>query len=431
MKRKGFWYPLDNAAKIFPAVINDELTSVFRFSVVLQHKIHITSLFAAVRDIDKRFPYYKVLLKRGFFWYYLESACFLTPVTVDDKIPCRRFEKEGPLLRILVTDNRISAEFSHMLTDGGGAHEYFKTLLTQYFINRKIDVPPDFKYMKPSEEPDPEEFEDAYNRFFKERIPVNTRRPEAFHLPFPLNGKPRLGIISATLPVAVLKEKAKEKQVNLTVYLAAVYFYAIQQIFEDPALPRRMKRTVKISVQIPLNTRNLYPSKTMRNFSLFVMPEIDRRLGHYTFDEILKSVFHQMQLETDIKLVNKILSRNVGSERNLIVRAIPLVIKNPILRMNFKKMGCSQYTGVLSNLGGVTFPPSMMEHIESMMVVPPPPNKLTKVSCGIIGFNDRLAITFSNITRSRELERHFFRFLTSQNIPVTITYNRKGHDECL
>ncbi len=169
----------------------------------------------------------------------------------------------------------------------------------------------------------------------------------------------------------------------------------------------------------------------MRNFSLFVMPEIDRRLGHYTFDEILKSVFHQMQLETDVKLVNKILSRNVGSERNIIVRAIPLFIKNPILRMNFKKMGCSQYTGVLSNLGGIHFPPPMMEHIESVMVVPPPPNKLTKVSCGIIGFNNLITITFGNITRSRELERNFFRFLTSENIPVTITYNRNCHDECL
>ncbi len=431
MKGKGFWYPLDNAAKIFPAVINDEFTSVFRFSVVLKHKVHIKSLFAAVRSIESRFPYYKVFLKKGFFWYYLESARFLTPVVVDNKLPCRRFDKEGPLLRVLAGDNRISVEFSHMLADGGGAQEYFKTLLAQYFLFRGIEVPPSFKYKKPSGQPDPEEFEDAYNRFFKENIPVNTKRPKAFHLPFPLNRKPRLGIITASVPVAALKEKAKEKNVNLTIYLAAVYFYAIQQIFEDPGLPRRKKKTGKISVQIPMNTRNLYHSKTMRNFSLFVMPEIDRRLGHYTFDEILKTVFHQMQLETDVKLINKILSRNVGSERNMIIRAIPLFIKNPVLRMNFKKMGCSQYTGVLSNLGGIVFPPPMAEHIESVMVIPPPPNKLTKVSCGMIGYNDQITITFGNITCSRELEKHFFRFLTRENIPVSIIYNRNCHDEYL
>ncbi|HPU83641.1 MAG: hypothetical protein KBG08_06005 [Bacteroidales bacterium] len=73
----------------------------------------------------------------------------------------------------------------------------------------------------------------------------------------------------------------------------------------------------------------------------------------------------------------------------------------------------------------------MMEHIESVMVVLPPPNKLTKVSCGIIGFNDKVSITFGNISRNRDLERNFFCFLTSENIPVSITYNRNCHDECL
>jgi len=67
MKGKGFWYPLDNAAKIFPAVSNKEVTYVFRISVVLKHKIHIKSLFSAVLTIEKRFPYYRVILKKGFF----------------------------------------------------------------------------------------------------------------------------------------------------------------------------------------------------------------------------------------------------------------------------------------------------------------------------------------------------------------------------
>jgi len=133
MNNPAFWYPLDNAAKIFPAVINNEITSVFRFSVVLRHKVHIRSLFAAVRDIEPRFPYYKVLLKRGFFWYYLESACFLIPVVVDDRMPCRRFDKEGPLLRILVADNRISVEFSHMLTGRERCTGFFQNLAGPVF----------------------------------------------------------------------------------------------------------------------------------------------------------------------------------------------------------------------------------------------------------------------------------------------------------
>ncbi|MFA5444222.1 MAG: hypothetical protein WC128_06380 [Bacteroidales bacterium] len=431
MKGKGFWYPLDNAAKIFPAVSNSEVTYVFRISVVLKHKIHIKSLFSAVRTIEKRFPYYHVILKKGFFWYYLESSRLPTPVVHDHDVPCRKFAKDSLLMRVLAADNRISVEFSHLLTDGGGAMEYFKTLLAQYFLNRDIEVPPDFKYVEPSENPDPAEFEDDYNRFFNADIPVNARRPKAYHLPFLLNQKPRFGVLSATIPVAALKEKAKEKGVNITVYLTAVYLNAIQQIWENPEFNRRKKKTGKLSIQIPVNLRNVYPSKTMRNFSLFVMPEIDPGLGHYTFDEIVKTVFHQMQLETDTRLINKIISRNVGSERKILVRAIPLFIKDPILRVNHRTMGSSQYSGVLSNLGIIRFPSSMLTHIESLMVISPPPNKMIKVSCGMIGFNEHISITFGNISRSRELEKNFFRFLTGEKIPVAITYNRNCHDECV
>jgi NRPS condensation-like uncharacterized protein len=431
MRGKGFWYPLDNAAKIFPAVSNSEVTYVFRISVVLKHKIHIKSLFSAVRTIEKRFPYYHVTLKKGFFWYYLESSRLPTPVEFDHDVPCRKFAKDGLLMRVLASDNRLSVEFSHLLTDGGGAMEYFKTLLAQYFVNRDIEIPPDFTYTDPAEKPDPAEFEDDYNRFFKEDIPANARRPKAYHLPFPLNQKPRFGILSATIPVAALKEKAREKGVNITIYLTAVYLYAIQQIWENPALNRRKKKPGKLSIQIPVNLRKSYPSKTMRNFSLFVMPEIDPGLGHYTFDEIVKTVFHQMQLETDTRLINKIISRNVGSERKIVVRAIPLFIKDRVLRINHRTMGCSQYSGVLSNLGMVRFPASMIAHIESLMVISPPPNKMIRVSCGMLGFNEQITITFGNITRSRELEKNFFRFLTGEKIPVAITYNRNCHDECV
>jgi hypothetical protein len=94
-------------------------------------------------------------------------------------------------------------------------------------------------------------------------------------------------------------------------------------------------------------------------------------------------------------------------------------------------MGSSQYSGVLSNLGIIRFPSSMLTHIESLMVISPPPNKMIKVSCGMIGFNEHISITFGNISRSRELEKNFFRFLTGEKIPIAITYNRNCHDECV
>ena len=54
------------------------------------------------------------------------------------------------------------------------------------------------------------------------------------------------------------------------------------------------------------------------------MPEIDPRLGEYSFEEITRIVHHYMQLETDKRQIMRIIRRNVGGEKNLMVRAIPL-----------------------------------------------------------------------------------------------------------
>jgi hypothetical protein len=158
----------------------------------------------------------------------------------------------------------------------------------------------------------------------------------------------------------------------------------------------------------------------MRNFSLFVLPEIDLRLGDYSFDEILKIVYHKMQLETDEKLINKIISRNVGGERKRLVRGIPLILKSLILYFKYYSEGANQYSGVLTNLGKLKLPESIGEKVEYFVLTPPPPNKKLKINCGVIGFGDKLVLSFGNITLSRELEQKYIKFLIQQGIKITL-----------
>jgi NRPS condensation-like uncharacterized protein len=310
-----------------------------------------------------------------------------------------------------------------LLTDGGGAFEYLKTLLVCYFELSGVEIPSTFNYLKPNEKPDAEEFEDAYNRYFKENIPASVKRPKAFHLPFALKQKPRLDVLYAITSADGIKAKAKEKGVNITVYFTAVYLYILQEIYESLYPGSKQRKPKKLSIEVPINLRNIYPTKTMRNFSLFVLPEIDLRLGHYTFDEIVKTVYHQMQLETDEKLVNKILALNVGSERKLLIRSIPLFLKSFLLKMSYYSLGSRQYSGVFTNLGRADFSGSINEQIDYLDVTPPPPNELIKVCLGIVSFNDKLVLSFCNITETKELEKRFIQFLVNQEIHVKlITY---------
>ncbi len=418
--KNRFWFPLDNAAKIFPSVMSDEIPAVFRIAAVLKEPIKIKVLQKALLLVEKRFPYYKVQLKEGFFWYYLEHLPKHIPVEVDQQNYCKKFSKGDVFVRALVLANQISLEFSHIVTDGGGSFEFFKTLLIEYSKILGTDVPEDFNYMKLDSSILEEEYEDAYNRFFKQEIPPMIRRSKSFHIPFALNPMPRFRLTTGIISIKQFKTVAKEKKVNITVYLIAVYLYILQEIWEQLPSTNKFKRNKTIRIQVPINLRNVFSTKTMRNFSLFVMPEIDLRLGHYTFDEILKTVFHQMQLETDEKLINKNISRNVGSEKKIYIRAIPLFIKRTVLRMTYYTLGTIQYSGVISNLGIIDLPPKTAEMIDYFYVIAPPPNKMLKINCGLVSFGDKLAFSFGNVTKSKEFEEKFIDFLKSQGIDMEI-----------
>ena len=426
LEAKQFWLSLDNAAKIFPATLSDEVTTVFRLSAVLKQPIKIKPLMKAVSLLENRFPYYKVQLKKGFFWYYLEYIPLRFPVEVDDKSPCRKFPKNNLLLRILVKNNRLSVEFSHILSDGSGAFHFLKTLLILYSKECGATIPENFEFYRPDEEISEEEYEDAYKRYFKEDIPPIVKKSKSFHLPYALKNPPRFEITNAIISIDKIKSKAKEKGVTITDYITAVYLYALQEIHEELSPFSRFKKHKFIRLEVPINLRNIFHSQTMRNFTLFVMPEIDLRLGHYTFDEIIRRVYHQMRLETDEKLISKNISRNVGSEKKIYVKSIPLVLKSLILKMKFYSLGASQYSGVVTNLGKTQFPEDTESMIDYFAITAPPPNKMLKVNCGIIGFGDKLVLSFGNITKSKELEEKIFKFLKNKGIDVTIENKENG-----
>lgn len=420
-----FWFGLDNAAKIFPAVINKDFTTVFRLSVVLKQPVRIKPFLKAVSLSEERFPYYRVQLKKGFFWYYLEHIPLHFPVEFDHKNPCRRFPKNGLLFRIIVYGKKISLEFSHILTDGSGAYELLKTILVLYTKELELEVAPGFKYYKPGEVIREEEYEDSYKRYFREDVPPMVKSPKAFHLPWQLKPSPRFEMVKARLSVKDVKDLAAEKEVSINDYLVSVYLYILQEIYLELKNNRKYKKCKYIRVQVPVNLRNIFPSKTMRNFSLFVMPGIDLRLGHYSFDEILKTVYHQIRLETDEKLINKNISRNVGSEKKIYIKSIPLFLKGFILRMKYYSLGSNQYSGVLTNLGIVKLSPETEKLIDHFVFTPPPPNKMLKVACGIISFQDKLVISFGNITKSNELEERFFQFFRDRGLEIHFGNNNK------
>ena len=115
--------------------MSDDLTSVFRITASLKEPVRYSAIREAVAITAKRFPYFSVSLGSGIFWHFLEFNDQLPRIQVEEKIPCTAFaakRKSEPLYRVIIKGKRISVEFIHILTDGGGAMEYLKSLLYTY-----------------------------------------------------------------------------------------------------------------------------------------------------------------------------------------------------------------------------------------------------------------------------------------------------------
>jgi hypothetical protein len=422
-KKNVRWYRLDNAAIIYPSIQSERITTMFRFAATLTETVAPSVLQNALVKVIDRFPYYRVRLSRGLFWYYLEHNPKIPRVEKDVKYPCGRLSSianRGFLFRVRYYHRRIAVEFCHVLTDGTGAVTFLKALVYQY-LNEKGKYPGEPKgIFTVDEEPDSGEFEDAYNRFYKPSLPLPETREQAYHLPGKLVKKGIYYVITGIAPLNDILAEAKKRNVSLTVLLASVYIDSMQAIQNKYVKNIRRKRPISISV--PVNMRNIYPSNTMRNLSLFVIPGIDPRLGEYTFEEILKIVQNSMISEINEKSISRQLSRNVGGQRNPFVRIVPLFIKKLFLPFIYKRLGENLYSGTISNLGLIKLPEEMEKYIERIEFIPAP-GTVNKTGCSVTGFKDSLYISFGRLINEAELERTFFTKLVKMGIHIKIESN--------
>jgi NRPS condensation-like uncharacterized protein len=145
--------------------------------------------------------------------------------------------------------------------------------------------------------------------------------------------------------------------------MTAAFIMSVSRV-QDARVEKKMQLPVKIFV--PVNLRKMFPSSTLRNFILYATPGIDPRLGDYDFEEICEIVHHQMKLQITKKNMASMIATNVGDERPLLMRAIPLFLKNIVMKMVFDAVGERKSCFSFSNLGVCNMPEEFMRYVERM-----------------------------------------------------------------
>jgi hypothetical protein len=413
------WLTLDNAAQIYPAAFSEWSPDVYRLSVTLKEPVRVSALQQALRRVFPRFPYFQVHLQRGLFWYYLQRDDDIPELRPLSTVPVSVMP--GPtgsahLLRVQAGGSTIAVDFSHVLTDGTGAVRFFGTLVTQYLRQRGVLITSWKPFFDPDEPPSPAEFEDAYNKYFDRDLPGPQRLSPAYHLPDPPRSCYR--IITGRMPVDEMLVLSRNHGVSLTEYLVAVYMHSLAQVRASAADDKSGRGILRI--EVPVDMRRFYPSLTMRNFSLYASPEIDLRLGTYSFDAIVKRVHHSMTLQVDRRELSRQVSRNVRAQRNPFIRIMPLFLKDRLLLFIRKWLGERLYSGVLTNIGRIDVPEEIIPHVSEFGLMLGP-NPSMKSSCAVLSYKDNLSISLGSVIESRETERLFFSHITGEGVRVIVS----------
>ena len=419
------WLPLDNAAKIYPAAKRQNWTNVFRLSATLTEEVDPQVLQSALEVTVRRFPSIATRLRRGVFWYYLQQVDHAPPLHPESSYPLTRMSREELrrcAFRVIVYRRRIALEVFHSLTDGNGALVFLKTLVAEYLQQKHgVHIPAELGVLGRLEEPTAEELEDSFQ---KHAGPVCASRKanDAWRI----TGTPEpdgfLHLTCFQLPVAAVREKAKALGVSVTTFLCAAMMMAIQNLQKEQVPQQKHRRHIK--VLLPVNLRPIFHSRTLRNFVLYTTPEIDPRLGEYSFEEICQVIRHKMGAEVNAKYMSTLIATNVSSERIAAVKVMPLFIKNAVMKAVFNAVGERKSCLSLSNLGAVKVPAEMAPYVERLDFILGV-QATAPYNCGVLSYGDTLYLNLIRNIREPALEYQLHRILRDMGIPTQVQSNQQ------
>lgn len=415
-EKHNSWSRLDNAAKIFPSTVEKSDTRVFRFSCELKDEIDPYILRKATEKAAEGYPTFNMIMKKGFFWYYLEN-CDIDPVVAEENEPvCAAIYEEDVrslLYRVTYHRSRINLEVFHVLADGTGALMLLKTIVYRYLIYRYPELFENDTPVLDNDASFSQKNSDSFSKYYDKSIKKQKiKRIKAFRLRSERLENNKLSAIEGFASVKSVIEAAHKYNTTLTVFLTALY---IKSLSMEMSVQSRKKPVV---INIPVNLRQYFPSETAKNFFGMISVQYNFSQRDGTLEDIITCVdeMFKAQLTKDNLAVR--MNSYAALERNPFVRIAPLPFKNRVLRAA-RHISVKSETSVISNVGRIKMPKQFDELIKNFSVFVSTGN----IQLNICSYNDVLQMGITSCYSSTDVQRNFFRALTSQGIEVTIRSN--------
>mgnify|MGYP002679271104 FL=1 len=406
---KGYskWRKLDNAALAFPLVTGKNDTRVFRFYCQLKETVDGEILQQALDQTMKKYPLFQAVLRKGLFWFYLERRDIHATVKQEKRPPCSSLyipDKKSLLFQVSYHNNRMNFEVFHGLTDGTGAMNFLEELVQNYLILAHPET--ELPRVEHEEEITPgDQEEDSFSQYYSSEIPRNKeKKPAAVKLKGEKLVHSDMDITEVILNVKETLAKARSYGVSITILLTAMLLCSIQE-----EIPRNRQKK-PVTLMIPVNLRNYFPSQSMGNF--FGWIEVGYVFEENTsFEEVLFSVKQQFQEQLQKDKIAMNMNGYVRIEKNPFVRVVPLEIKKFFL-MAGANLGSRSITAVYSNIGIIRLPEEYKEYIERFGIFAST-DSLQLCSCS---YGNQLVLGFTSKIPDDSIQRNFMKMLKKEEI---------------
>ena len=437
------WVKLDYASNIFLAAMTHRDTKVFRLSAEVTEVVDPELLQAALEKVYDQYRLYHSVLRRGFFWYYLEEGDLRPQVIADTSSSCRtiyHFDRKELLFRVLYLNKRISLEVFHVLSDGTGAMWFFQDLMREYLLLKHPEIQSDqlesstYIHETSSEDSFARHFRRSEQRSFSNAAQSALRgfgevgtRVKNVLFPIAKRGKEKVyrykgtytpdnrpRVVELEIPVKAIISQAKQLNVSVTVYLTALFIKSLRESVTD------FEGDERIAVSVPINLRQFFPSTSARNF--FSVTNVG-----YTYkkdrENSLQEICQELKAEIDPQLEKEHLEGWLKQLVYFEYMPISRIILRPIKDFGLKIINYfsnRKITIAISNLGRVSFSQQIDQLVKEVFfhTIAVRPQFCT------ISHNDVMTITFTSPFIETDIFQIFARHLTNLDIPVITTVNK-------
>lgn len=142
---------------------------------------------------------------------------------------------------------------------------------------------------------------------------------------------------------------------------------------------------------------------------------------HYTLHEVMYLVQDELKKQITRENLEQMISYNVSNQKNLALRAVPLILKKPVMQLTYLS-GVRGTTTTMTNVGALSLKEEYQPYVRSFQVILSPSSG-QNMKATVSSYGDELVVTFSSLLKDTMVQKAFFRSLSKEGLDVMIETN--------